>query len=65
MSDAHSRVLTYIAKGEDPARVTIRYEDPPNLVYRMAAQGFLAQVDHRLKAMVNLIVRREMDEEDA
>lgn len=63
LCDSHARVLTYLASGEHNTLIQIRYEDPPNLVYHMAAQEFLSLTTGKLKEMFSRIVKREMDEE--
>lgn len=64
LCDSHARVITYMAGGEHNSLIQIRYEDPPNLVYHMAAQEFLFLATGKLKEMISRIVKREMDEDD-
>lgn len=64
LSDTLARILTYLSSGEQFTRIKIRYEDPANIAYRLVAQEFISNAIPKLKEMVNLIVKREMDEEN-
>ena len=64
LSDTFARILTYLGNGDHYSRIKIRYEDPVNLVHRLTAQEFASIAIPKLKAMISLIVKREMDEEE-
>lgn len=64
LSDRFARVLTYLGAGEHISAVNIRYEDSANLVHRITSQEFISNTIPKLEEMIDLIVKREMDEED-
>ena len=57
------RVVAYLAKGEHFSRVSIRYEDTPDLWAVRAMLDFSKSANDRLIKMVGLITKREMEEE--
>ena len=64
LSDTFARVLTYLRAGEHFSRIKIRYEDPANLGLRLTAQESISHIIPKLKEMIRLIVKRELDEEE-